>query len=64
MIGADGPGPVTEVGLQLHQDAIAGLLQRLQPDPAPGRLHRPGQVTRSRPGRTEEVAQLDALALK
>ena len=44
MVGADGAGPVTQVGLQLHEGAVADLLQGLKLDPAPGRLHRPGQV--------------------
>ena len=43
---------VTQVSLQLHQSAIADLLQRLQLDAAPGGLHSPGQVTRPRPGGT------------
>ena len=64
VVGADGPGPVAHIGLQLHQGAIADLLQRLQLDPAPGRLHRPGQVTRSRPCRAGQVAQVHALAFK
>lgn len=64
MVGADGPGPVTQASLQLHQSAIANLLQRLQLDPAPGGLHRPGQVTCPRPGGTYQVAQLHALALE
>jgi len=64
MVGADSPGPVTHIGLQLHQRAIADLLQRLQLDPAPGCLHRPGQVTRPRSGRTDQVTQLDALMLE
>ena len=64
VVGADGAGPVTLIGLQLHQGAVADLLQRLQLDPAPGRLHRPGQVTRSRPCRADQVAQVHALALE
>ena len=64
VVGADGPGPVAQIGLQLHQGAIADLLKRLQPDPVPGRLHRPGQVTGSRPCRTGQVAQVHALAFK
>jgi hypothetical protein len=43
---------------------VADLLQGLKLDPAPGRLHRPGQVTGSGPGRDEQVTQLHALALK
>ena len=64
VIGADGAGPVAQIGLQLHQGAIADLLQRLQLNPAPGGIHRPGQVTRSRPRRTDQVAQVHALALE
>jgi hypothetical protein len=64
MVGADGPGPVTQIRLQLHQSAVADLLQRLQLDPAPGGLHRTGQVTGPRPGGTDQIAQLDALTLQ
>jgi hypothetical protein len=64
VVGADGPGPVTQVRLQFHQPAIADLLQRLQLYPAPGGLHSTGQVTGSRPGGTEQIAQLHALALE
>ena len=64
VVGADGASPVTQIGLQLHQDAIADFLQRLQLDPVPGRIHRSGQVTHSRPCRAGQVAQVHALALE
>ena len=44
------PRPVAQVGLQLHQRAVADLLQRLQLDPAPGGIHRPGAGHRPGPG--------------
>ncbi len=64
VVGADRTGPVAQVGLQQHQGAVAGLLQRLQLDPAAGGIHRSGQVTRPRPRRTQQIAQVRALALK
>ena len=64
VVGADRAGPVAQVGLQQHQGAIAGLLQRLQLDPAAGGIHRSGQVTPSRARLTEKIAQVHALALK
>jgi len=64
VIGAHRTGPVAQVGLQQHQGAIAGLLQRLQLDPAAGGSHRSGQVTPSRSRRTKKIAQVHALALK
>src|ERR1039457_1524157 len=64
VVGAHRTGPVAQVGLQQHQGAIAGLLQRLQLDPAAGGSHRSGQVAPSRSRRTEKIAQVHALALK
>ena len=64
MVGAQRARPVAEVGLQPHQRPVAGLLQRQQPDPAPGRLHRPGQVTAPGPRAGQQVAQVRALALE
>jgi hypothetical protein len=64
MVGADRTGPVAQVSLQLHQGAITDLLQRLELDPATGRIHGSGQVPRSRPRRAGEITQIDALALQ
>ena len=64
MIGADGTGAVAQIGMQQHQGAIPGLLQRLQLDPAAHGIHRPGQVTGTRPRRTQQITQVRALALK
>ena len=50
VVGADRAGPVAQVGLQLHQRAVADLLQRLQLDPAARGIHRPGQVAGRAPG--------------
>ena len=50
MVGADRAGPVAQVGLEQHQRAVAGLLQRLELDPAAGGGRRPGQVARPAPG--------------
>ena len=61
VVGADRAGPVTQVGLQQHQGAIADLLQRLQLDTAAGSVHRSGQVTPSRSRRTNQIAQVHAL---
>lgn len=64
MIGADRSRPVAQVGLQPHQCAIAGLLQRLQLDPAPRGLYGPGQISGLRPRRAGQVAQLRTLAFQ
>ena len=64
MVGAHRAGPVAQVGLQQHQGAIAGLLQRLQLDTAAGGIHRSGQVTPSRSRRTDQIAQVHALAFE
>ena len=64
VVGADGTGTVAQVGLQQHQSAIACLLQRLQLDPAADGIHRSGQVTRTRPCRTQQITQIRGLALE
>ena len=64
VVGAHRTGAVAQVSLELHQGAIAGLLERLQLDPAPGRIHRPGQITPPGPRRADQIAQLHALALQ
>ena len=64
MVGAHRACPVTQPGLQLHQGAVAGLLHRLELDPATCGIGRSGQVAHARPRFTQQVAQLDALALK
>ncbi len=64
MVGADRAGPVAQVGLQLHQGAVAGLFERLQLDPAARGIRRSGQVPSSRSRLAGQVAQLHALALK
>ena len=64
MVRADGPGPVTQIRLQLHQGAIADLFKRPELNPAPGGFQRPGQVTCSRPRGAYQVAQVHALALE
>ena len=64
VIGADRAGPVAQVGLQQHQGAIAGLLQRLQLDAAAGGIDRSCQVTPARSCLTEKIAQVHALAHK
>jgi hypothetical protein len=61
VVGADRAGPVSQLGLQLHQGAVAGLLQRLQLKPAPRHIHRPGQVAAARSLLAEQVAQAHAL---
>ena len=64
VVGADRTGPVAQVGLQKHQGAIAGLLQRLQLDPAAGGIDCSGQVSPPRTGLAEKIAQVHALTLK
>jgi hypothetical protein len=64
VVGADRAGPIAQVGLQQHQGAIAGLLQRLQLDAAAGGIDRSCQVTPARTCLTEKIAQVHALALK
>ena len=64
MVGAHRAGPVTQVGLQPHQGAVAGLLQRLQLDPAADGRGRAGQVARALLRRAGQVAQVHALALE
>ncbi len=64
VVGAHRTGAVTQVGLELHQGAIAGLLKRLQLDPAAGGIHRPGQITAAGARRADQIAQLHALALQ
>ena len=63
VVGADGAGPVAQLGLQLHQGAVADLLQRLQLNPAARHIHRPGQVTAPHPPLAEQVAQAHTLPL-
>ena len=64
MVRADGPGPVAQIRLQLHQGAIADLFKGLELNPAPGGFQRPGEVTCSRPRGEYQVAQVHALALE
>ncbi len=64
MIGADRAGPVAQLGLEVHQPAVADLLQRQQLDPAPGRRHRAVQVPGAGQGLAEQVAQVRALPLQ
>ena len=64
VVRADRPGPVAQVSLQQHQVAVADFLQRLQLDPAPRRLRRPGQVTGPRPGGAEQITQVRALTVE
>ena len=64
VVGAHRAGAVAQVSLELHQGAIAGLLERLQPDPAAGGIHRPGQITPPGARRADQIAQLHALALQ
>ena len=63
MVGAHRPGTVAQIGLPLHQGAMADLLQRLELDPAARHIDGPGQVTVPRPRLAEQVAQVHALAL-
>ena len=56
VVGADGSGAVAQVGLELHQRAVADLLQRLQPDPRRAASQRPGQVARRRPAASQTSA--------
>jgi hypothetical protein len=63
VVGADGASPVARVGLQLHQGAVTGLLQRLQLDPAARGVHRPGQVTAWHLRLAQQIAQVHALPL-
>ena len=63
MIGTDGACAVAQIGLQLHQGAIADLLKRLQLNPAARGIHRPGQVPATRPRLAQQIAQADALPL-
>ena len=64
VVGADRAGAVAQVSLELHQRAIAGLLERLQLDPPPGGIHCPGQITPPGPRGADQIAQLYALALQ
>ena len=64
VVGAHRAGAVAQVSLELHQGAIAGLLERLQLDPAAGRIHRPSQITPPGTRRADQIAQLHALALQ
>jgi len=61
VIRADRAGPVTLLGLQRHQRAVPGLLQRPQVDPAPRRGQRRGGFARSP---ADEVAEFHALAFQ
>ena len=56
VVGTDGARTVAQIGLELHQGAIADLLKRLQLNPAARGLHRPGQVTAARPRLTQQIA--------
>jgi hypothetical protein len=64
VIAGDGAGPVAHVRLQLHERAIAGLLQRLQLDPPARGLRCPGQVALPRACCAEQIAQLSAVPLE
>ena len=63
MVGAYRAGPVTQIGLPLHQGAVADLLQRLELDPAARHIDGPGQVAVPGSRLAEQVAQVHALAL-
>ncbi len=64
VVGAHRAGAVAQVSLELHQGAIAGLLERLQLDPAAGGIHRPSQISPPGARRADQIAQLHALALQ
>ena len=64
VVGGERGRPVAEAGLQLHQDAVAGLLQRPQPDPEPGGVQRRGAVTAAGTRRAHQCAHLDAALLE
>jgi len=63
VVRTDGPRAVAQIGLQLHQGAIADLLQRLQLNPATRGIHCAGQVTAARPRLPQQIAQAHALPL-
>ena len=64
VVGADRSGQVAQVGLEQHQVAVADFLQRLQPDPAPRYLRRPGQITGPGPRGAEQIAKVRALTVE
>ena len=64
VVGADGSGAVTEVGLQLHEGAVARFLQRLQRNPAPCRGDGCRQLTSPPLRLADDRAQVDAIALQ
>lgn len=64
MVGAERARAIAKIGLEPHQGAVADLLQRLQLDPAPGGFHGSGQVTRARPRRAQQIAQVHVLSLE
>jgi hypothetical protein len=64
VVSAERARAVAQIGLELHQRAVADLFQRLQLDPAPGGFHGSGQVTRAPPRRAQQIAQVHALALE
>ena len=64
MVGAHRASAVAQVSLELHQGAIARLLERLEPDPAAGGIRRRGQITPPGAGRADQIAQFHALALQ
>ena len=56
--------PVAQLSLQLHQDSIADLLQRLQLNPVAHGIGRPGQVPPPRSHLRNQVPQVHAMPLK
>ena len=56
VVGTDGVRTVAQVGLQLHQGAIADLLQRLQLNPSTRGIYRAGQVTTPGPRLAQQTA--------
>ncbi len=60
MIGAYGAGPITELRLDLHEDAIGLFFQRLQGNPAPGHRRCTYQIAVANARFADERAQVDA----
>jgi hypothetical protein len=64
VIRAHRPSPVAQVSLQQHQGPVAGLLKRLQLDPAARHPQRPRQIAAPHPRGPEQVTQIRTLMVK
>lgn len=64
VVATDGAGPVSQIQLKLHQRAVPGLFQRLQLDPAPGRVECSGECSDAGASGTADVAHAGTLPLQ